>query len=103
MEKPKNHIFVCAGFRVSGTIQGSCSKRGSKEYLPFLEEEIEDRGMENVIVSSTGCLNMCENGPVMIVYPENDWYGKVNSEDAVSSILDAVAEGKKAEEYLLTE
>jgi (2Fe-2S) ferredoxin len=46
---------------------------------------------------------MCENGPVMIVYPENDWYGKVDSEDTVSSILDAVAEGKKAEGHLLTE
>ena len=40
---------------------------------------------------------------VMIVYPENDWYGKVDSEDVVSSILDAVAEGKKAEDYLLTD
>lgn len=103
MEKPKRHLLVCAGFRAGRSIQGTCPKRGSTEYLPYLEEEIEDREMENTVISSTGCLNMCENGPVMIVYPENDWYGKISSEDALGNILDALAEGRKAEEYLLTE
>jgi (2Fe-2S) ferredoxin len=103
MEKPKHHIFVCAGFRVSGGVQGACSKKGSTQYLPYLEEEIADRGLENVAVSSTGCLNNCDNGPIMIVYPENFWYGKVDSEDAVSDILDALAEGKAVEDLLLTD
>jgi (2Fe-2S) ferredoxin len=103
MEKPKHHIFICAGFRVSGGAQGACSKKGSTQYLPYLEEELEERGMENVVVSSTGCLNNCDNGPVMIVYPENNWYGKVDSEEVVGEILDALVEGKNVEEYLLTE
>jgi len=38
------------------------------------------RDMNDVVVSTTGCLNLCEHGPVMVVYPENHWYGSVNEE-----------------------
>jgi (2Fe-2S) ferredoxin len=53
-------------------------------------------------VSTTGCLNLCEEGPVMIIYPQAYWYRDVTSTDAVDEILDALEEGKVAEKYLLT-
>jgi len=102
MEKPKHHILVCASFRPSGEPKGTCNKKGSVNFLPYLEEEILDRGMGNVIVSSTSCFKMCDYGPVMVVYPENYWYGNVESEDVIDEILDALEDGKAAEEYLLT-
>ena len=40
-------------------------------------------------------------GPVMVIYPENQWYGNVTSEDAIDEILDALEEGETAIEYLL--
>ena len=40
-------------------------------------KELSDRGLPDVIVSSTGCLKACDNGPVMVVYPENWWFGRV--------------------------
>jgi len=102
MEKPKHHIFVCASFRVSGDPKGICNKKGSVNHLQYIEEEILDRGMTDVLLSSTGCLKQCDNGPVMVIYPENYWYGNVESEDIIDEILDALEEGKAAEEYLLT-
>ncbi len=102
MEKPKHHIFVCASYRVSGEPQGICNKKGSLKFLQYIEEEILDRGMNDVLLSSTGCLKQCDNGPVMVIYPENYWYGNVDSEDVIDEILDALEEGKAAEDYLLT-
>lgn len=100
MEKPRHHIFVCASFRVNGEPQGVCHKKGSTGLLPYLESEIADREIK-AAVSSTGCLKACDHGPVLVIYPENVWYGKVESMSAVDAILDALEEGRVAEEYLL--
>ena len=54
------------------------------------------------MVSSTGCLKLCDEGPVMIIYPQAYWYRGVASEEAVDEILDALEDGKPAEQYLLT-
>jgi (2Fe-2S) ferredoxin len=62
--------------------------------------EIADRGLSDVTVSGTGCLKLCEKGPVMVVYPEGHWYSEVN-EEAADEILAALSEGKTAEKYLI--
>lgn len=103
MENPTHHIFVCASFRVSGEPQGICHKKGAVSLLQYIEEEILDRGMADVLLSSTGCLKQCDRGPVLVVYPENHWYGGVDSEAAIDAILDAVEEGTVAEAYLISE
>jgi len=100
MQKPDHHIFVCASFR--GTeAKGKCIKKESLQLIPYLQEELADRGL-NAMVSSTGCLNLCEEGPVMVIYPQAYWYRGVTGEDDVNEILDALEAGQPAEKYLLT-
>ncbi|MGC9504216.1 (2Fe-2S) ferredoxin domain-containing protein [Baaleninema sp.] len=99
LHKPNHHIFVCASFRAKGEAQGVCSKKSSMSLIQYLENELVDRGMDDVLVSSTGCLKLCDRGPVMMVYPDNYWYGEVD-EDAIDEILDALEENEAAEEYL---
>jgi len=101
MKKPKHHIFVCGSFRANGAPQGVCSKKNSMGLLQYLEQELSDRGLIDVAVSSAGCLKACEAGPAMIVYPENWWYGRVEDEGAVDEIIDALERGKAAEAYLI--
>lgn len=100
MQKPDHHIFVCASFR--GTeAKGKCIKKESMNLIPYLEEELSDRGL-NAMVSTTGCLKLCEDGPVMIVYPQGYWYRSVSSNEIVDDILDALEEGRPATEHLLS-
>lgn len=99
MEKPAHHIFVCASFRTTGASQGACHRKESNGLLQYLETELSDRDMLDVMVSSTGCLNRCEQGPVMIVYPEGHWYGKM-SEERIDAVLDALKVGEPAEGLL---
>jgi (2Fe-2S) ferredoxin len=99
MEKPEKHIFVCASFRASGEPQGVCHKKGSLGLLQYLQEGLNDRSMDGVAVSMTGCLKVCDRGPAMVVYPENVWYGNITGEDSIDEILDAINEGKVAEKY----
>ena len=69
--------------------------------LQYLESELSDRGLSDSFVSSSGCLKACDMGPAMVVYPENWWYGPVESESAIDEILDAMEEGKPAGKYLM--
>ena len=99
MQKPDHHIFVCASFR-GLEAKGKCIKNNSLQLIPYIQEELADRGL-NAMVSTTGCLNLCEEGPVMVIYPQGVWYRGVTSEDAVDEILDALEDGNPAEKYLL--
>ncbi len=101
MEKPKHHIFVCASFRADGAPKGMCHKKGAVDFLPYIENEILDRGLD-AQVTSTGCMKACDYGPVMVINPGGTWYGKVESEEAIDEILDALEDGELAESYLIT-
>ena len=57
MEKPEYHIFVCASFRADGDPKGVCHKKGSVPLLPYIENEILDRGLDAQI-TSTGSMRV---------------------------------------------
>jgi (2Fe-2S) ferredoxin len=88
MSKPSHHILVCGSFRPTGAA-GVCHKKESTQILQHLNMEVQDRGLDDVMVSSTGCLNLCDSGPVMVVYPENVWYKQANLQTA-EAILDSL-------------
>ncbi len=102
MEKPKHHIFVCASFRLTGQQKGFCQGKDAAEIVQMIAEEIDNQGVsDEIMVSTTGCLNLCDQGPIVIVYPENGWYGGVTSEDA-EDIVSAVLGGPVVERLVIT-
>ena len=99
MAIPERQIILCQSFRVAGDKKGLCHKQ-TDGFLQYIEEEVLDRGLD-CLVSATTCLKQCEKGPVMVIQPENWWFGGVDSEDAIDAILDGLEDGAPAEEYLL--
>ncbi|MFZ5587124.1 MAG: (2Fe-2S) ferredoxin domain-containing protein [Thermodesulfobacteriota bacterium] len=100
MEKPDYTILVCGSFRAGGESQGVCHKKGSLALLPYLEEELAARGLSAAIAGTT-CLKLCDQGPTLVVQPQNWWFGGVDNEAAVDAILDGLEAGKPAQDYLL--
>ncbi len=100
MEKPEYHLFLCASFRAGGDSKGVCHKKGAVDLLPYIENEILDRGLDAQI-TSTGCLKACDHGPVVILQPKGLWYGNVDSEAKVDQVLDAVEEGEAVHSLLI--
>jgi len=85
MEPFHRHIFVCTQEKPEGV--ESCSSHGSQQILRALERELDSQGMnDRVQVTSCGCLGLCGNGPVLIVYPEGVWYRKVKEEDVAEIV-----------------
>lgn len=101
MKKPEYQILVCNSYRVAGDAKGYCNKNGATDFIPYIMEECADRGLD-VAITSTACLNVCSQGPVMVIQPQNLWYGGI-TEERIDEILDALEDGESVEEYLIAE
>lgn len=88
MNKPDYHFFVCNSFRLTGDPQGTCNRKEAVSLLQHLESEIIDRGLD-AMVSSTGCLKLCEKGPIMVLYPQGLWFTEM-TKDKLDEVLDAI-------------
>lgn len=101
MKGVKYHIFICTSSRPGGQQRGACHSRNSVYLMESFLEGIEERGLGGeVFVTNTGCLGFCDKGPVVIVYPDNVWYGNVSIDD-VADILEEHIEGGSIVERLL--
>ncbi len=99
MEKPTYHILLCQSFRAKGEPKGVCHKKAAG-LAGYIEEQILDRGLD-CLLTTTSCLKQCEQGPVVVIHPQNLWYGGVESEDAIDEIFDALEDGGVAEDFAL--
>lgn len=87
MEPFRFHLFVCTQQKPEGVT--SCPASGSLAVLDRLDRELERRGLSHdVQLTTCGCMGLCDEGPVMVVYPAGVWYRRVQSSD-VTEILDA--------------
>jgi NADH:ubiquinone oxidoreductase subunit E len=77
----------------------SCKKRGAKDVLEALEDEIESRGLEDrICVKGTDCLGMCGKGPAVKVKKEKVAFGRVSPEDCLD-IIDALIHERSVERF----
>ena len=68
------HIFVCTNERPEGHPRGSCKPKGSERLRDYMKARAKELGIKNVRVNSAGCLDRCEIGPSLVIYPEGVWY-----------------------------
>jgi len=101
MRQPKHHILLCSSSKMNGEPKGMCRNKNATALIQYLETELADRGLDEILVSNTGCLKLCDRGPIMVVYPEGYWYGNV-TEAAIDEILDALEDGQAVKSLLLT-
>ncbi len=93
MEPFRFHIFVCTQQKPEGS--ASCPASGSMAVLGELDREIEARGLRNdVQLTTCGCLGLCDEGPMMVVYPEGVWYRRVQPSDVPEIVSQHLADGK---------
>lgn len=93
MEPFHHHIFVCTQEKPEGVTSCPCS--GSWALLQNLEREVGAQGLDNdVQLSTCGCLGLCDDGPIVTVYPEGVWYHKVEPTDAAEIVGSHLRDGK---------
>jgi (2Fe-2S) ferredoxin len=97
----KRHVFVCTNERPADHPRGSCKAKGGVEVRDALKSELTKRGLSKIIrANASGCLDQCERGVTVVVYPEEVWYGGVTVDD-IPEIVDQHLVGGEAVERLM--
>lgn len=78
----EHHVFVCLHERDESDARGCCMARGSEEIHAWFKAEGKRRNWKGRIrVNRAGCLDQCEFGPTVVVYPGGTWYRPESEED----------------------
>ena len=94
----KRHLFVCLHERPAGDPRGSCAEKGSADLLKQLKGACKSAGLgDEVRVNKSGCLDNCEQGISIAVYPEAVWYGHVTPGDVDEIVREHAVGGRPVE------
>ena len=77
----KHHIFFCTNERQEGHKRGCCKSRNGEKLRAYMKARTKELGIENIRVNKAGCMDRCEAGPIVVVYPEGVWYSPKTIED----------------------
>ncbi len=90
----ERHVFVCHNTRPAGAPRRSCTTDGNSELFARLQQLSKAAGLAGrVRINKSGCLDQCEHGPVVVVYPEGVWYGSVTPDDAAAIVEEHLVGG----------
>jgi (2Fe-2S) ferredoxin len=82
MPSLQRHVFVCINERAPDNPKGCCLRKGGADVRDRLKAELASRGLSKIIrANNAGCLDQCEHGVTVVVYPEQVWYGGVTPDD----------------------
>lgn len=87
----KKHVFICENYRDDGR---RCCHGGGKSLdnnaISLLRRYLKQQsahGKGKIRINRAGCFDLCQMGPVMVVYPDNIWY-RYDSFDDLKRIAD---------------
>jgi (2Fe-2S) ferredoxin len=94
----ERHVFFCTNLREDG--RPCCQRAGGqlmRDYAKQRTKELGIAGKGRIRVNSAGCLDRCDEGPVLVVYPEGVWYSYVDQEDIDEIIEEHLIGGRVVE------
>jgi (2Fe-2S) ferredoxin len=95
------HVFCCVNERPPKHRRGCCASKGSRLLCDYMCRRSIVLGLRQVRVNHAGCLNRCELGPTMVIYPEGVWYTFSTEVDIDEIIACHIARGVIVERLLI--
>jgi (2Fe-2S) ferredoxin len=75
-------VFVCTNVREEDG-RPACGLRGAEKICASLKEEVKKRGLKGKVrVLKSGCMDLCEAGPNVMVFPEAILHSGVSEKDS---------------------
>ena len=91
------HVLVCT---TSG--RHHCGGQGSERVLQRLRDLVEQRGLATVRTTRMGCNQQHHQGPIVIVYPDGVWYGRLVPDDVDEIVERHLVGGEPVERLRIT-
>jgi len=96
-----HHIFCCTNRREAGHTRGCCAEKDAEALRDYMKKRIKELKIPSTRVNNAGCLDRCELGPCMVIYPEGIWYSCKTKSDIDEVISKHIQGGRIAERLLL--
>ncbi len=93
-----HHVFFCCNQREGD--RASCNPKGGSEMREYAKQQVKALGLAGpgkVRINQSGCLDRCEEGPCIAVYPEGVWYTYVDRADIDEIIEEHLRHGRIVE------
>ena len=104
MPKFTHHLFVCCNQRSEDHSRGCCNPDGSQSLRSCFKAEIKKRGLQPLVrANEAGCLDQCERGPIVVIYPQGIWYGGVTAKEVPRIVEETIIGGRIIEELLIAD
>lgn len=98
MKRYERHIFICENIRPVGDPKGCCFDKGGSDVKNLFKQRLKELGLKSSVRANTsGCLDACEFGVSVVVYPEQIWYGGVTINDVDEIINEHIVAGRLVE------
>lgn len=104
MPKFDRHIFICINDREPGHPRGCCAAKDAAAIAEAFKQSLAEHGLKGKVrANKSQCLDQCEHGPTVVVYPEQTWYGFVKPPDVDEIIQSHIIDGRPVERLVLPE
>ena len=97
------HVFCCTNERPEGHPRSSCKAKGSEPLREYMKKRAKELKIKGVRINASGCLDRCELGPTMVIYPEGIWYRPQSHADVDEILAAHLVAGGRATRLMLTE
>jgi (2Fe-2S) ferredoxin len=98
MPKYTRHIFICGNQRPGDHPRGSCDPAGAGALQRAFKASLaQTSARASVRANKAGCLDQCEHGPTVVVYPEAVWYGNISPADVDLIVQEHIVGGRPVE------
>lgn len=94
----KYHVFFCLNERPEG--ETCCHRFGAAQMQAYAKDRIRALGMAGpgaIRINRAGCLGRCDEGPLLVIYPDNIWYRYIDQEDIDEIIDEHLVNGRVVE------
>ena len=98
----KHHVFFCCNQRDPGNT--CCNDHKASVMQAYAKDRIAALGLKGrgkIRINKAGCLDRCDAGPVLVVYPDNVWYTYIDQEDIDEIITEHLVHGRIVERLRL--
>jgi (2Fe-2S) ferredoxin len=95
------HVFVCTNERPPDHPRGCCLAKGSLELRDYMKSRAKELGIKRVRINTSGCLDRCELGPSVVIYPEGVWYRPTTKADIDEILQTHLIEGGRVTRLML--
>jgi len=97
----RRHVFCCTNVRAEGHPRGCCAAKDSVRLRDHMKDKAKKAGLNDVRVNAAGCLDRCELGPTMVIYPEGVWYAYKTEADLDEIVQTHLIEGGRVARLML--